>query len=173
MEWYRVWVKPVRVAELSGNQNHIVTQTEHEQQQRRRRRTPEKAKKKKNDSNRRNGRRREMASRRHRRYSTQRILHDSCIGNSFYFVQNQISLNLNPKTLNFSKNWDVTLFDFFFQDSDNLREALKYSALLLSELRTSKLSPHKYYELCKFFSLLKFFQFQFVWLFLLMKSGFD
>ncbi|TMW88113.1 vacuolar protein sorting-associated protein 35B-like isoform X1 [Solanum pennellii] len=32
-------------------------------------------------------------------------------------------------------------------DSDNLREALKYSALLLSELRTSKLSPHKYYEL--------------------------
>ncbi|XVE69703.1 hypothetical protein DITRI_Ditri10aG0012100 [Diplodiscus trichospermus] len=32
-------------------------------------------------------------------------------------------------------------------DSNNLREALKYSALLLSELRTSKLSPHKYYEL--------------------------
>ncbi|PHT66567.1 Vacuolar protein sorting-associated protein 35B [Capsicum annuum] len=32
-------------------------------------------------------------------------------------------------------------------DSDNLREALKYSALLLSELRTSKLSPHKYYDL--------------------------
>ncbi|KAA8537501.1 hypothetical protein F0562_027109 [Nyssa sinensis] len=32
-------------------------------------------------------------------------------------------------------------------DSNNLREALKYSALLLSELRTSRLSPHKYYEL--------------------------
>ncbi|KAL0314554.1 UNVERIFIED_CONTAM: Vacuolar protein sorting-associated protein 35B [Sesamum angustifolium] len=32
-------------------------------------------------------------------------------------------------------------------DSNNLREALKYSAQLLSELRTSKLSPHKYYEL--------------------------
>ncbi|EPS66408.1 hypothetical protein M569_08364, partial [Genlisea aurea] len=32
-------------------------------------------------------------------------------------------------------------------DSDNLREALKYSALLLSELRTSRLSPHKYYVL--------------------------
>ncbi|XVF35937.1 hypothetical protein REPUB_Repub19eG0014900 [Reevesia pubescens] len=32
-------------------------------------------------------------------------------------------------------------------DSNNLREALKYSALMLSELRTSKLSPHKYYEL--------------------------
>ncbi|KAF5780144.1 putative vacuolar protein sorting-associated protein [Helianthus annuus] len=32
-------------------------------------------------------------------------------------------------------------------DSDNLREALKYSAQLLSELRTSRLSPHKYYEL--------------------------
>ncbi|KAG6432027.1 hypothetical protein SASPL_103600 [Salvia splendens] len=34
-------------------------------------------------------------------------------------------------------------------DSNNLREALKYSAQLLSELRTSRLSPHKYYELCK------------------------
>ncbi|KAL4335913.1 hypothetical protein GQ457_07G027160 [Hibiscus cannabinus] len=32
-------------------------------------------------------------------------------------------------------------------DSNNLREALKYSAQMLSELRTSKLSPHKYYEL--------------------------
>ncbi|KAJ8439812.1 hypothetical protein Cgig2_029072 [Carnegiea gigantea] len=32
-------------------------------------------------------------------------------------------------------------------DSDNLREALKFSAQMLSELRTSKLSPHKYFEL--------------------------
>ncbi|CAI9116960.1 OLC1v1018259C1 [Oldenlandia corymbosa var. corymbosa] len=32
-------------------------------------------------------------------------------------------------------------------DSNNLREALKYSAQVLSELRTSRLSPHKYYEL--------------------------
>ncbi|KAM7517286.1 hypothetical protein LguiA_006869 [Lonicera macranthoides] len=32
-------------------------------------------------------------------------------------------------------------------DSNNLREALKYSAQLLSELRTSRLSPHKYYDL--------------------------
>ncbi|GAV56721.1 Vps35 domain-containing protein [Cephalotus follicularis] len=32
-------------------------------------------------------------------------------------------------------------------DADNLREALKYSAQMLSELRTSKLSPHKYYDL--------------------------
>ncbi|GLU04600.1 hypothetical protein SLE2022_217380 [Rubroshorea leprosula] len=32
-------------------------------------------------------------------------------------------------------------------DSNNLREVLKYSAQMLSELRTSKLSPHKYYEL--------------------------
>ncbi|KAJ0026356.1 hypothetical protein Pint_09347 [Pistacia integerrima] len=38
-------------------------------------------------------------------------------------------------------------------DSNNLREALKYSAQMLSELRTSKLSPHKYYELCILFSL--------------------
>ncbi|XP_056169806.1 vacuolar protein sorting-associated protein 35A [Syzygium oleosum] len=32
-------------------------------------------------------------------------------------------------------------------DTNNLRDALKYSAQMLSELRTSKLSPHKYYEL--------------------------
>ncbi|XP_019175131.1 PREDICTED: vacuolar protein sorting-associated protein 35B-like [Ipomoea nil] len=32
-------------------------------------------------------------------------------------------------------------------DANNLREALKFSAQLLSELRTSRLSPHKYYEL--------------------------
>ncbi|KAG8632312.1 hypothetical protein MANES_18G011700v8 [Manihot esculenta] len=32
-------------------------------------------------------------------------------------------------------------------DANNLREALKYSAQMLSELRTSKLSPHRYYEL--------------------------
>lgn len=34
------------------------------------------------------------------------------------------------------------------QDGNNLRDALKYSAQMLSELRTSKLSPQKYYELC-------------------------
>uniref|UniRef100_A0A6N2LCX6 Vacuolar protein sorting-associated protein 35 n=1 Tax=Salix viminalis TaxID=40686 RepID=A0A6N2LCX6_SALVM len=32
-------------------------------------------------------------------------------------------------------------------DANNLRDALKCSALMLSELRTSKLSPHKYYDL--------------------------
>ncbi|CAL1394638.1 unnamed protein product [Linum trigynum] len=32
-------------------------------------------------------------------------------------------------------------------DTNNLRDALKFSAQMLSELRTSKLSPHKYYEL--------------------------
>eukprot|EP00268_Persea_americana_P018225 TRINITY_DN1902_c0_g1_i3.p1 TRINITY_DN1902_c0_g1~~TRINITY_DN1902_c0_g1_i3.p1 ORF type:complete len:790 (+),score=145.59 TRINITY_DN1902_c0_g1_i3:289-2658(+) len=32
-------------------------------------------------------------------------------------------------------------------DANNIRDALKYSAQMLSELRTSKLSPHKYYEL--------------------------
>lgn len=37
----------------------------------------------------------------------------------------------------------------FSQDSNNLRDALKYSAQMLSELRTSKLSPQKYYQLCK------------------------
>ncbi|XP_011003053.1 PREDICTED: vacuolar protein sorting-associated protein 35B-like isoform X2 [Populus euphratica] len=32
-------------------------------------------------------------------------------------------------------------------DANNLRDALKCSALMLSELRTSKLSPHRYYDL--------------------------
>ncbi|KAI4339940.1 hypothetical protein MLD38_024823 [Melastoma candidum] len=32
-------------------------------------------------------------------------------------------------------------------DANNLREVLKFSAQMLSELRTSKLSPHRYYEL--------------------------
>ena len=33
------------------------------------------------------------------------------------------------------------------QDEDNLREALRYSAALLGELRTSLLTPQPYYEL--------------------------
>jgi len=33
------------------------------------------------------------------------------------------------------------------QDSDNLREALRYSASMLAELRTSYLTPQKYFEL--------------------------
>jgi hypothetical protein len=33
------------------------------------------------------------------------------------------------------------------QDEDNLREALRYSSAMLGELRTSYLSPQKYYEL--------------------------
>ncbi|CAM8956807.1 unnamed protein product [Rhodiola kirilowii] len=32
-------------------------------------------------------------------------------------------------------------------DSNHLKDALKYSAQMLAELRTSKLSPHKYYDL--------------------------
>ncbi|XP_020092170.1 vacuolar protein sorting-associated protein 35B-like [Ananas comosus] len=32
-------------------------------------------------------------------------------------------------------------------DSNNLKDALKFSAQMLSELRTSRLSPHKYYEM--------------------------
>ncbi|XP_023538998.1 vacuolar protein sorting-associated protein 35A-like [Cucurbita pepo subsp. pepo] len=32
-------------------------------------------------------------------------------------------------------------------DSNNLKDAMKYSSQMLSELRTSKLSPHKYYDL--------------------------
>ena len=33
------------------------------------------------------------------------------------------------------------------EDEENLREALRYSAAMLGELRTSSLSPQKYYEL--------------------------
>ena len=33
------------------------------------------------------------------------------------------------------------------QDEDNLREALRYSAAMLGELRTSLLTPQPYYEL--------------------------
>lgn len=33
------------------------------------------------------------------------------------------------------------------QEEENLREALRFSAAMLSELRTSQLSPQKYYEL--------------------------
>ena len=32
-------------------------------------------------------------------------------------------------------------------DEENLREALRFSAAMLGELRTSQLSPQKYYEL--------------------------
>ena len=33
------------------------------------------------------------------------------------------------------------------QDEDNLREALRFSAAMLGELRTSQLTPQKYFEL--------------------------
>ncbi|CAL9046554.1 unnamed protein product [Musa banksii] len=33
-------------------------------------------------------------------------------------------------------------------DSNDLKDALRYSVQMLSELRTSLLSPHKCYELC-------------------------
>jgi vacuolar protein sorting-associated protein 35 len=45
----------------------------------------------------------------------------------------------------------LLLLESFFcccrQDEDNLREALRYSAAMLGELRTSFLSPQRYYEL--------------------------
>lgn len=41
----------------------------------------------------------------------------------------------------------VLLLLLLLQDEDNLREALRYSAAMLGELRTSYLSPQKYYEL--------------------------
>jgi len=34
-------------------------------------------------------------------------------------------------------------------DSGNLREALKFSSTMLSEMKTSKLTPRNYFNLCK------------------------
>lgn len=116
--------------------------------------------KKGNDDIKRNRRRGKMARRRHRRNSAQRILLASCFG---IFGSDSLQFNKFIKSKekkrkdspNFSKwsNSIVIRICFFLvwkiQDSNNLREALKYSAQLLSELRTSRLSPHRYYELCK------------------------
>jgi vacuolar protein sorting-associated protein 35 len=85
-----------------------------------------------------------MASRRNCRHSTQRLLHASRSGNQLSFA---ISLNFQSETL-------ILLSIFKSQDSNNLRDSLKCSALMLSELRTSKLSPHKYYDLCTFLTLI-------------------
>ncbi|KAK9165108.1 hypothetical protein Scep_000299 [Stephania cephalantha] len=54
---------------------------------------------------------------------------------------NFVRLNFNSRFLDFK--FVVVLL----KDSNNLRDALKYSAQMLSELRTSRLSPHKYYDL--------------------------
>ena len=35
-------------------------------------------------------------------------------------------------------------------DANNLRDALKFSSTMLGELKTSKLSPRNYFNLCKF-----------------------
>jgi vacuolar protein sorting-associated protein 35 len=34
-------------------------------------------------------------------------------------------------------------------DSGNLREALKFSSAMLAEMKTSKLTPRNYFNLCK------------------------
>ena len=36
-------------------------------------------------------------------------------------------------------------------DANNLRDALKFSSTMLGELKTSKLSPRNYFNLCKFY----------------------
>lgn len=52
-------------------------------------------------------------------------------------------------TVRLIQYWDNSVGMLFgVQDANNLRDALKFSAQMLSELRTSKLSPQKYYELC-------------------------
>lgn len=86
-----------------------------------------------------------MARRGDSRHSTQCLLHASRPGIS---IRSQL-LSIFHFTSLISSNAPFAV-NLFSQDANNLREALKYSAHLLSELRTSKLSPHKYYELCKF-----------------------
>jgi hypothetical protein len=88
-----------------------------------------------------------MASRRNRRHSTQRLLHASRFGNRLNFAISHNFRYETPILFSISKS----------QDANNLRDALKCSALMLSELRTSKLSPHKYYDLCKFLILISEF----------------
>lgn len=39
----------------------------------------------------------------------------------------------------------------YLQDNDKLMDALKHASSMLSELRTSLLSPKSYYELCELF----------------------
>jgi vacuolar protein sorting-associated protein 35 len=89
--------------------------------------------------------------------------------NSFYMHRALVTPPLNPNRIlsssiplaihdyrnfrfafEFQSIWIRFSFSDSLQDSNNLRDALKYSAQMLSELRTSKLSPHKYYELCEF-----------------------
>ena len=41
-------------------------------------------------------------------------------------------------------------------DQSNLRDALKFSSMMLGELKTSKLSPRNYFNLCKLHSLFYF-----------------
>ena len=41
----------------------------------------------------------------------------------------------------------ASILRWLLQDEDNLREALRYSAAMLGELRTSQLTPQKYFEL--------------------------
>ena len=46
-----------------------------------------------------------------------------------------------------SVHCSTSILSGLLQDEDNLREALRYSAAMLGELRTSQLTPQKYFEL--------------------------
>ena len=41
-------------------------------------------------------------------------------------------------------------------DTNNLRDALKYSSTMLEELKTSRLSPRNYFNLCKYYFCVTF-----------------
>lgn len=74
--------------------------------------------------------------------------------NAFYMHRSLvIRLSFWVSELWFLGNPNFFVLGFGVQDANNLRDALKYSAQMLSELRTSRLSPHKYYELCEIFTV--------------------
>lgn len=103
------------------------------------------------DDGRRLRRRGQMARRGHRQPPTQRLLHAPSSGQSvpLLLLLRLLADAIDPSIDRWVPGW-LKCGVVLAQDSNNLKDALKYSAQMLSELRTSKLSPHKYYELCNF-----------------------
>lgn len=103
------------------------------------------------DDGRRLRRRGQMACRGHRQPPTQRLLHAPSSGQSvpLLLLLRLLADAIDPSIDRWVPGW-LKCGVVLAQDSNNLKDALKYSAQMLSELRTSKLSPHKYYELCNF-----------------------
>lgn len=63
-----------------------------------------------------------------------------------YYLQRAVVSDLSRSSVVLSFG-ALFLTNTIFQDDDNLKDALRYAAALLGELRTSLLSPKRYYEL--------------------------